>query len=130
MPWIIACQRRPNISATAPANSGDTPIHKKPISPENSNVDSGVAADEKNQASTNEREMYSVPSSPVFDQRSPAQPKKRLPRMLKPPIMPSAFALSIGSMPHSSRYDGRCVVRNTNCIPHTKNATVITMNGR
>ncbi len=27
---------------------------------------------------------------------------------------------SIGSMPQIARYDGRCVVRNTSCMPQTK----------
>src|SRR6185436_19524078 len=66
------------------------------------------------------------PSSASLFQRWPAQPKKILPSTLKPPIMPSVCALSIGSMPQIARYDGRCVVRKTSCMPQTKYAPVIT----
>ncbi len=69
------------------------------------------------------------PSSISLLKRPPAQPKKMLPSTLKPPITPNACALSIGSMPHTSRYDGRCVVRNTSCMPQTKYASAITTNG-
>ena len=56
-PWIIACQRSPNISATAPATSGPTPSQRKPISAANTSVDAGVGGSMKYQASTSEREM-------------------------------------------------------------------------
>src|SRR6266567_1262293 len=68
------------------------------------------------------------PSSASLFQRWPAQPKNRLPSTLNPPITPSVCALSIGSMPQIARYDGRCVVMKTSCIPQTKYAQVITTN--
>ena len=43
-PCSMACQRRPNMSATAPATSGATPSHKKPIRPANNKVLAGVGA--------------------------------------------------------------------------------------
>ncbi|MET4329066.1 hypothetical protein ABIB80_004901 [Bradyrhizobium sp. i1.15.2] len=54
-PWIIACQRRPNISATAPATNGPAPIHRKPMMAPNSRVEAGVAGSMKYQASASKR---------------------------------------------------------------------------
>ena len=68
-----------------------------------------------------------MPSSMGLLQRPPAQPKKRLPSTLNAPIVASAFADSIGSMPQYARYDGRCVVRNTSCYPQTKYAALMIM---
>src|SRR5712675_2230943 len=68
------------------------------------------------------------PSNASLFQRWPAQPKNRLPSTLNPPITPSVCALSIGSMPQIAKYDGRCVVMKTSCIPQTKYAQVITTN--
>jgi len=41
-PWIIACQRRPNISTTEPATSGPTPSHREPIAEAKTSVLAGV----------------------------------------------------------------------------------------
>ena len=41
-PWIMACQRSPNISATAPAISGATPSQRKPITAAKTSVVAGV----------------------------------------------------------------------------------------
>jgi hypothetical protein len=43
MPWIMACQRKPNISATEAATSGPTPSHRKPMMAANTSVPAGVA---------------------------------------------------------------------------------------
>ena len=56
-PWIIACHFSPNISATAPATSGPTPIQRKPMIAPNSSVVVGVAGSMKYQASAIERRM-------------------------------------------------------------------------
>ena len=56
-PWIIACHCSPNISATAPATSGPTPIHKNPISAPNNSVDAGDGGSMKYQARISERAM-------------------------------------------------------------------------
>jgi hypothetical protein len=41
-PPIIACQRRPNISATAPDTSGPTPSQTKPMTAAKTSVPAGV----------------------------------------------------------------------------------------
>ena len=41
-PWIIACHRSPNISATAPATSGPTPSQRNPMIAPNNSVVAGV----------------------------------------------------------------------------------------
>ena len=56
-PWIIACQRRPNISATEPATRGPTPSHRKPMAEAKTSVPSGVGGRTKYQPSTIERAM-------------------------------------------------------------------------
>ena len=56
-PWIIACHCRPNISATAPATSGPTPIQRKPMIAPNNSVVAGDGGNMKYQASASERTM-------------------------------------------------------------------------
>ena len=43
--------------ATQPATSGATPSHRKPNSPAEASVITGVGSDKKNQASASERTM-------------------------------------------------------------------------
>ena len=64
-----------------------------------------LAGSMKYQASAIDREdgVTAAPSSASLFQRWPAQPKNRLPITLKPPIMPSVCALSIGSRPQIRR---------------------------
>jgi len=47
MPWIIACQRRPNISTTDPKISGPTPSHRKPMQAAKTSVPIGVGGSAK-----------------------------------------------------------------------------------
>ncbi len=56
-PWIIACHFSPNISATAPATSGPTPIQRKPMIAPNTSVEAGVGGSVKYQANAIERRI-------------------------------------------------------------------------
>ena len=56
-PWIMACQRSPNISTTEPATSGPTPSQRNPINAANTSVLAGVGGSMKYHPRTSDLEM-------------------------------------------------------------------------
>ena len=80
-----------------------TPSQSMPMIAAKTMVLAGVGGIRKKIVSTQERDRYRIPKRMYFGKRPPSQPANQEPKMLTPPMVASAVALSIGSRPQIAR---------------------------
>ena len=80
-----------------------TPSQSMPMTAAKTMVLVGVGGVRKKNVSTTERDRYKIPRRMYFGKRPPNQPASQEPKMLTPPMVARAVALSIGSRPQIAR---------------------------